>query len=767
MPKSPGSPDYGSGTIPINEKAILSRLRDTSQIYSRINSKMKSRRAIIARVIAENMSDNDTGTNVIPPFDQSQMIIRSTLGEPAKAVQHYATRLSTNVPQFTVVPLTEKKKLTEGMNRLAGEQERLDAELWQEACAVAGGRGEHQRIAEAMVVGGAGYFLVLPRDLAYGLPDREYFTDLTDESVKEMMGKGELSPSKIKHPKNGKMVYAESGDVWAARRKKALKDQKVAGKGLFMVRALPRDMVLREKDAEGVKWAAVVETVSASTFGPGSAWAMAAAANDKDFDGNPASYSLMINEKGQVIGGISQGAPDGYPVKGTAQFTFITYVDREELVYLVAGPNQVQGGKEIWRGKHHCKVRGVSSCPIIEVPCIRGDIDLPEYEFMSPLDPLYAVIPNINQMLTMRSNIAVWNATPRFVVELNNGSTLRGNDGEPVAVQSAPTPGMNPEDIAAYPGNVKQLTINATDLDHAIEIMFNRLDLYMPPPVSTGVAGASAPAWQVHQLIGQAQEALRQPADNLAYGITEAILMMHSWLRQLDMDVYFWDAPSGRYNSREMRGLIEFKPEDLTDSVVVKLELDTPEDLIVVDQVWQTRLKDGLCTREEYFENGARSQDAYAATIASYGQMVADSLLFGQPLPGSSLLSLVAQRVMGRLKVELPEWSENAARAQSQDMLMEAQEAQALAAAGVSPEQAMAGGGQAMIPGAGMPPQEAPAPGGGPQPYTGGAPMPLGPGEVPIGQPGANSIANAVGIVRPGMGMADTLAAQLGRPEGG
>ena len=98
---------------------------------------------------------------------------------------------------------------------------------------------------------------------------------------------------------------------------------------------------------------------------------------------------------------------------------------------------------------------------------------------------------------------------------------------------------------------------------------------------------------------------------------------------------------------------------------------------------------------------------------------------------------------------------------------MESQQAQALAAAGVSPEQAMAGGGQAMIPGAGMPPQEAPAPGGGPQPYTGGAPMPLGPGEVPIGQPGDNSIANAVGIVRPGMGMADTLAAQLGRPEGG
>ena len=745
----------------ITDKAILGRLRDTEQAYSRVNAKMKSRRAIISRVISANLTGNDTGTNVIAPFDQSQMIIRSTLGEPAKAVQHYTGRLSTNLPQFTVVPLTSKKKITDRLDKLSGEQERLDAELWQEACAIAGGRGEHQRLAEAMVVGGAGYMLVLPRDLAYGLPDREYFTDLTDDSVAELMGGGKLAPSKMAHPKTGKMVHAERGDVWAGRRKEAMRDQKVAGKGLFMVRSLPRDMVLREKDAEGVKWAAVVETVSASTFGPGSAWARAAASNDDEFDGNPAAYSLMMNDKGEIIGGISQGAPNGYPVQGTAQFSFITYMDREELVYLVSGPNQVQGGREIWRGKHGCSIRGVASCPLIEVPCIRGDIDLPDYEFMSPLDPLYAVVPNINQMLTMRSNIAVWNATPRFVVELSNGSTLRGNDGEPVAVQSAPTPGMNPEDIAAYPGNVKQLTINATDLDHAIEIMFNRLDLYMPPPVSQGVAGASAPAWQVHQLIGQAQEALRQPADNLAYGITEAILMMHGWLRQLDTDVYFWDVPGQQYNSRQMRGLIEFSPKDLTDSVVVKLELDTPEDLIVVDQVWQTRLKEGLCTREEYFENGARSQDAYAATIASYGQMVADSLLFGQPLPGSSLLSLVAQRVMGRLSVELPEWSENAARAQSQDMVMESEAAQQAQMGAEMNAGMLAGGG--MPPGAGMPPGTAPQPGMLPQPYMGGAPEQLAPGEPPIGPQGDTSIANAVGIVRPGMGMADTIGVQLGR----
>ena len=187
----------------ITDKAILGRLRDTEQAYSRVNAKMKSRRAIISRVISANLTGNDTGTNVIAPFDQSQMIIRSTLGEPAKAVQHYTGRLSTNLPQFTVVPLTNKKKITDRLDKLSGEQERLDAELWQEACAIAGGRGEHQRLAEAMVVGGAGYMLVLPRDLAYGLPDREYFTDLTDDSVAELMGSGKLAPSKVAHPKTG------------------------------------------------------------------------------------------------------------------------------------------------------------------------------------------------------------------------------------------------------------------------------------------------------------------------------------------------------------------------------------------------------------------------------------------------------------------------------------------------------------------------------------------------------------------------------------
>lgn len=709
-------------------KQIFSRLRSKRIEYARVQMRMRVRRALISRVLDSNVADNGTGTNVGPPFDSSTMIIRSMLGEPSKAVQHYENRLSANVPNISVVPITTKPKLTQTIDRLAGEQERLDAELWREACAVAGGRGEHQRAASAMVIGGAAYLLTLPRDLAFGLPDRIYHGDMTDEEVALLTREGKLSPSKVTHPKTGEPVYAESGDAWAGRRKEAMKAQKVAGKGLFMLRALPRDMVLCEKDAQGLRWGAITENVPQSTFGAGTEWAKFAARYDKSRTCSEAEYALMLNDRGQIVGGLPSGGPPGYQSRATTSFTFVTYMDREELVYLVAGPNDVEGGKEIWRGKHGCTEQGQPVCPLDEIACIRGDVDLPDHEFLTPLDPLFAVIPNTNQFLTMRSNIAVYNATPRFVAEVKDGSQLRGADGEPVNVQSAPTPGLDPSQIASYPGTVKQLTIDAADLDKAIELMFGRIDLYMPSPVTQGAAGASAPAWQVHQLIQQAQENLRQPADNLATGIQRSILKMHGWLRQLDVPVYFWSAPGHRDNDRELRGLIEFDPENLTDSITVKLELDTPEDLIVLDQVGQAKLKDGLITRLEYMELYARVQDANDAVIRSYAQTVADSLLFGQPLPGSSLLAMVAQRVMGRLAVELPEWSPNAARAQAQDMAMGAQqqvaqqEQAALMAAPIS------------------------------------EPIVAGSEDV--------SLANAAGVRRPGVGMAPSLPGALGMPGG-
>ncbi len=712
---------------PTDTKQIFAQLREARIAYSRVNDKMHVRRALISRVIDSNLVGNGTGTNVIAPFDESSMIIRYMGGEVSEAVQYYAGRLSTNQPTFTVTPITTKPKITDIMDKTAGEQERLDAELWAEACSVGGGRGEQQRTAAAMMIGGVAYLLTLPRDLTYGLPDRTYYDDVTDEEIALLERDGKLSPSKILHPKTGQMVYAESGDVWAARRKEAMKAQKVSGKGLFMVRAFPRDMVLCEKDAEGLKWWAAIETVSASAFGAGSAWAMKAAQNDREYTGDPEKYGIMLNDRGAVIGGLSLGGPTGYGQRsGATSFTFVTYVNREELVYLVTGPDDAEGGKELWRGKHRCTVQGRPACPVDEIPCIRGDIDLPEHEFMTPLDPLFAVVPILNQDFTMLSNVNVWNATPRMVGENKSGSPMRGDDGELVNVKSSTVPGLNPSQIAFYPGPVTQLTIPTADLIRSIELKLQRLDLLMPSPVTKGIAGASAPAWQVHQLRQEAQQNLREPGDNLAAGICGSILKMHGWLRQLDMDVLFWAAPGHRKDARSTRGLIEFDPKNLTDSITVKLELDTLEDMITVDQVAQAKLKDGLITREDYF-NIIGEQDAHQKVIDSYAQVGLDSVLFGTPLQG--LLGIIAQAAQGRalrqLQVLLPQWSPNAARATAQDMAMRAK-AQVAQQAQIGP---------------------AGAPGGVPKSAAG---------------TGDLSLADAAGQAVPGAGLAPTLPDQLG-----
>jgi len=706
-------------------KDLLLKLQYTRMAYRNVNDRMFVRRNLVSRIIGDNLTGNGTGTNVIAPYDEQAMLLRPVLGEPSEAVQNYTGRLTGNAPVLKVTPINSKPAITKTMGRTAGEEERLHSELFREACAVSGGEGEYQRAGQAMVLGGVAYVLTLPRDLAFGLPDRIYYPDLSDDEIGTLVRQGELAPSRVAHPRTGQMVYAESADLWANRRKEAMKQNKVAGRGLFMLRALPRDMVLREKDLEGLKWGAVVEEVPSTGFGPGTPWAMAAARNDSTYEGAPEDYSLTTNAKGEIIGGLTVGGPLGYyaGINRPTSFTFITCVDREDLVYLVCGPNDVVGGKEIWRGKHGAMIGGQPVCPLVEIPCVRGDIDLPDYEFMTPLDQLFGIIPSANQLLTLRSNVGIFNGTPRFVAtNVDQKFIDAAEEGEPSSPKSAPTPGLDPTQIAMYPGDVVPIQIPAEDLNDAIKIMLDRIDHYMPAQITEGAAGANAPAWQVHQLIKQAQTKLDQPAKNLAYGITQIHLMWNGWMRQLDVPVVFWSAPGHRKDQRDSKYLIEFDPKDLTDSIEVSIDLNSGEDLIVLDQVGQAKLRDGLITREEYMEVYAREPDAYAATVQSYGQIVADSMLLtpqqGQPQLGP-VLQMVRDRVMGRLAVELTQWSPNAARATAKDMTMQAQQAGMMAGSGQQPTPIVAGGGDV-------------------------------------------SLANAAGQRAPGIGMAQTLPQQMG-----
>lgn len=637
--------------------------------YSDVNLTMRIRRALISRYIAPNDQPR-TGTYIAPPFNRTSLAIRTAIGAPAEGVQHYATRVSSNAPDIEVTPLSAKDEVTVTVDRMAGEQERVDAQLWDEA----GGRDVQWKWGWAASTGGVAYLLTLPRDADFGLPDRMYFDD-TDDQVAFLRENGRLGPP-IELP-SGKMIYAEHGDVWAARRKEASKRRAVDGRSLFSLRVYPRDMVVRDYDGDGtsLKYAAIIEDVPFDACGPGSEIAMAWAKRAGKPRDDWSMYQLFLNKQGRIIGGIPQGIPLGSDYKRADHFTIIRYFDRMEYVIAIGAQNDVEGAVEVYRGEHGCRIGGVPACPVEEVAFYRADNNIPGNEFSTALEGVFALTPLLNQIMTLRSNVAAFNMIPRWVVELKDGSILRGEDGEPKIVNAEEVPGLDPQEAAAYEGTLKQLTITSDDSDRLLEIYLELLAKSLPAPVTTGVSGSSAPAWQVQQLIQQAQEKLRQPVDNFAQAVRRIIMRWHSWLRQLDTPIYFFAAPGKRRDARNVRGLIEFNPRDLTDAIMVRLQLDTPAERSVLVEQGRTLLAQGLITYEDFYRDYMGVQDSRQAVINMYVQQAVNHVMGVTPAPPGSEIQIIADGVRGALHYELLNTSPNYALANAREQAASAGQA--------------------------------------------------------------------------------------------
>ncbi len=691
---------------PADTKAILALVRRTWQTNADTAMRMRVRRLLINQTNAA-LDSNMTGTMIPAPFNKTSLAIRTMIGEPAKAAQHYASRIAANRPNIEVVPLTTKKDISQTVARKAGEQERLDAQMWEEN----GGRDAQWKMGWAMSVTAAGYYLTLPRDASFGLPDRTYYQDKTDDEIATLIRDGQVAASKVSDHKTGQLVYAEKGDVWYARRKDKMRAQ--AGTSLFTLEAFPRDMVLREKDVDGIKWAAVIEEVTGSALAPGSDLAISAARQTNAVESGRVPeddvglYGLFKDEKGAIIGGISRGGPLNSRWNREGVFTLIRYFDRDEQVIVVAAQGSVEGGREVYRGKHGCTINGYPACPVEEVPYMVTDVDVPGLEFTTSLQQVFGYIPQINQLLTLMSNASAFNGLPRWVVELDGGTTLRGEDGEPKEITQADVPGLSPSQATAWPGTLKQLLIDTKSLEAMLGIYFNRLDASMPPTVAQGDAGGSQDtAWGTHQLIQQAQQNLGQPVDNHAKSVKRIIQRWHGWLRDLDVPVYFFAAPGHRKDRRTLRGLIEFDPSDLTDSIQVTQDLNTPSEATVRIQIGMELWEKGAITDEEFYTDYVRSQDARQSVIDRYVQLIKNYVVLGQlpagyvPTPGSPppMITVVADGIRGAIHYELLQSSANYADANARQQAAQAQQSQQ---SGVPPASIATTAGMAQ-PGAGM-----------------------------------------------------------------
>ena len=686
----------------VSSAQIINLVQGQRQAHEKVNLTLRIRRALVSR--DDSVGPQYTGTILPAPFNRTSLAIRTMTSYPTEVTQHYASRLSANAPRIEVTPITLKDTVSVTVDKQAGMQERLDSALWEEM----GGREQQWAWGWGASLGGAAYYLCLPRDADFGLPSRIQL-DQSDDLYRLMKQQGKLSSYVA--ARDGKMIYAEHGDVWAGRRKEAAKQRAVDGRSLFTLKAYPRDMVCRERDRDGLKWAAIVEELPLNRCGPGSdigtLWAKAQGKPQDDWG----MFGVFVHD-GKITGGISDGGPlDTKWRNATDVITLIRFFDRVEQVIMIAPRGSVYGGDEVYRGAHGCNIGGVPQVPIEEVPFFRTDVDVPGQEFSTPVDRVLAYSTLINQIETLRSNATAFNLLPRWVVEKKDGTILRDLDGEPKIINGEMVPGLDPQEASTVDGTLRQLMIATADSDELLKLYLEQVADAMPSPVTSGISGSSAPAYQVQQLIQQAQEILRQPADNHCKAVTRILQKCHGWLRPLDTPVYFSSAPGHRKNRRSVRGLIEFTPSDLTDAISVTQELDTPSERTIAMQIGMEQLQAGLITYEEYFRDYARVQDERQAVIDMYVQQVVNHVMGNVPAPPESVIQFVADSVRGQLTYELLATSPNFALASARQMALRAS---APAATGLQPNA------------------------------------------------GAGNVANAAGARVPGMGLAPTLDQQLG-----
>ena len=86
---------------------VRNLLRNARDVHAEVQLNMRVRRMLINRDVAPATS-NLTGTSLPAPFNKTSLAIRTMVGEPAKAAQHYASRIAANRPDVSVIPTTTR-----------------------------------------------------------------------------------------------------------------------------------------------------------------------------------------------------------------------------------------------------------------------------------------------------------------------------------------------------------------------------------------------------------------------------------------------------------------------------------------------------------------------------------------------------------------------------------------------------------------------------------------------------------------------------------
>ncbi len=623
---------------------ILKNLYEERQPYL---NRMRGRRHLM-NLESGIKPSTDTGTWLPEAWDQSELVIRTITGDVNNVLTNYKSRIAGNEPQVIVPRLSlARGEVSRTAEKKAAEQERLMSALWH----AAGGRVAQTKAAYSQSWGRTGWYLTLPRDSSWGLPDRMYFQDPSDE---------ELEKWSLEEGDDG---WVETAESWLERRNSARIENAIAGESLFTLEEFPTDMVLPRYQRSGtakriLKYGFTIEEMPVEDFAEGSDVAKSAARLDKSFDGDIEKYALVKNKEGRIVGGTAEGGPEGSqpPVAGT-NWTLARFITPDEVYWYVCESPATGDGHIVYYDRHDAGI-----CPLIPVPAKITDQMAPGAEFDSPMESIFASTPLINQLETILSNVATWNGLGRFYIVQPDGLPLTDDEGKLVTMTQEDLIGGQAGKTYVTMGEIQQITIDATFLQSLLAMYLQRYDAQKPSEVSEGIAGASAAAWQVNQLLEASDELLREPVENHADAVTQIHQIWVRWMRMLDdEEIYMDPAPRHRETRGETEGLISFKTGDLTRAFRVKQATMSSQQLVILKQLGLEQLQAGRIDEIEFYENYALEADPIEAMIRAWAQRATDIIMLGpnEQVAPNSLLSDLTLAARGRIDAMLFAQSQN------------------------------------------------------------------------------------------------------------
>ncbi len=623
-----------------DNEQIAKIIRDLITRFDARDKKLLLRDALLFR---RTTDEKRTGQHVPDPFNKSPSIIKHATGILIDRAQHLASKATENRPNIQVnVQATGEEPTRQNLLRAKAEEDALNGIYWE--ADQAHQTPMQQQLGFSAVTKGVGWYLIYENSLGWKVPSRTFYTDLSDEEIERLQNADSITDVFPEHGEE--FQYAESLDLWERRKLDAMRENAMDGRHLFIFETPHPGAVYYRKDTEGISLGAIIEEVPR--------WDM----EDE--------FGVVEDGHGNIVIGTDEGTAVMQLDNAQQTWIRIRLWTRDEVYFYVA---KQEGGKPsgtgtvVFYSKHD-----YGEVPLFPCAANQTDSRQPEEEFIPLLEGAYAMVPGYNQVLTLLSNAAIFNTTPRYVIEREDGTPVLDPDtNEPLIVETENVAGLDPQVAAVINtggGRFTQLKIeNINDLITLVELYASALDQTLPPEAATGASGSDEPAWGTRLKQAAANVKLIPVVTNHPRALRKGMRMVARILRHRNQRTVIYSRPQRRGKNANVRGEIELNPKHISLDIAVKQDSADAQEKIVRTQIGMELLEANVIGPIEFYEKWMGSDDPYGALQSATAWRVARALLDTVMIP----------RIIQRVMAGLQELTPNEAQGQS-EMLVAAQD---------------------------------------------------------------------------------------------